>query len=183
MAEFVKGWKTMEVPSSGLSGNPKYFTALSLPSVLENGMEDLIKEINMIGLRQQSLCWRKLSYLLKLFEQVNTVVEMVKGNIIFCRFSIAFHVIEQRPYPVLRRRSTIVQRKKIKRKVNESKMQIDSDQYSGLHGHTQVMTHHCGLFKERAHACRSSASHSAQHTFQDISDQAVLDQLVAARED
>lgn len=29
----------------------------------------------MIGLRQQSLCWRKLSYLLELFEQVNTTVE------------------------------------------------------------------------------------------------------------
>lgn len=34
---------TMEDHSSGLSGNPKYFRALSLPSVLEKGMKDLIK--------------------------------------------------------------------------------------------------------------------------------------------
>lgn len=29
--------------SSGVPGDPKYFTALSLPSVPENGMKDLIK--------------------------------------------------------------------------------------------------------------------------------------------
>lgn len=33
----------MEDRSSGLSGDPKYFTALSLPSVPEKGMKDLIK--------------------------------------------------------------------------------------------------------------------------------------------
>lgn len=33
----------LEDSSSGVPGDPKYFTALSLPSVPENGMKDLIK--------------------------------------------------------------------------------------------------------------------------------------------
>ena len=36
----------------------------------------------------------------------------MKGNIIFHKFSITFHVIEQRLYPTLREYNVIVQRKR-----------------------------------------------------------------------
>lgn len=40
----------------------------------------------MIGSRQQSLCWRKLSYLLELSQQLNAIAENGESNIIFYKF-------------------------------------------------------------------------------------------------
>lgn len=51
---------------------------------------------------------------------------MVKWNVIFHKFSITFHVIEQMPYPVLRGYNAIVQRKNEREeRLNQNNIQID----------------------------------------------------------
>lgn len=120
----------------------------------------------------------------------------MKGNIIFHKFSITFHVIEQRPYPSLRGYNAIVLRKKKyrKKKKEEGKKQVKQDtsclsaQYSGLLGDMQVMMHHHASSKESSYPWQDFSipiykAHIPPLEHQDNSDQALLDKLAAARED